>query len=202
MYIETQILGDEQRRNKIVRFGFENPEETARTLGCIGVAKALHFEAFVPDEKTGRLTLPLQDGLRIVKADTLHHLTREVQKRARLFQFSNAAEAHQRLLSMPMSNIFWQILRAVNSTGINDQVGQGFLPREYLENVCDAMHLMRAVGAGKKIGSTAVNQILCEPGTRPVNLPEAVVFYEETDSFTSSFPLNVKATVATSLIIS
>lgn len=200
MFIETQILGDKERRNKIIRFGFEEQEEAVKALGCIGVGEALYFERFGPNEKTGRLTLPLPGGPIVCKADTLHTIISEVQKRSRRFQLLPENDESQGFLGLHMSYTLWQILRAVNSSEIRHQVCQGILPINYLEKIDDAMHLMRAIGAGKKIGFAAIRQIMDEPRTRPVNLPKAVVYYEEMDRFSSHFPLNVRTVVATSYI--
>lgn len=189
-----------ERQNTVVRYGFENYDEAAVTLRSIKVVKALYFESLNSDDKTGRLTLPLPGGPRIYTAGNLNAVTGDVGLKARACQNPNPNETNDKLLSPYKSSVIWQILRAVNSTEVIDGAKDGFLPPDYEARAYDAMYLMRAIGAGKKIGSAVVRQLLDQPMTQPTNLPKAVISYEQTNNYSSHFPLHVEATVVSSLI--
>ena len=189
-----------ERQNTVVRYGFENYDEAAVTLRSIKVVKALYFESLNSDDKTGRLTLPLPGGPRIYTAGNLNAVTGDVGLKARACQNPNPNEAKDRLLSSYKSGVIWQILRAVNSTFVIDGARDGSLPSDYEAMAYDAMYLMRAIGAGKKIGSAAVKPLINGYNNRPIKFPDAVIAYDTSDNFSSYFPIHAKAVVATSLI--
>lgn len=200
LFIETQLFINQERQNTVVRYGFESHDEAAVALRSIEVAKALYFESLNSNDKAGRLSLPLPGGPRIYTACNLNAVIGDVGLKARAFQSSNPNETNDKLLSPYKSSVIWQILRAVNSTEVIDGAKDGFLPPDYEARAYEAMYLMRAIGAGKKIGSAVVRQLLDQPMTGPANLPKAVISYEQTNNYSSHFPLHVKATVASSLV--
>lgn len=203
MYIETQILGDKENHNTMVRFGFESYEEVGRAIGCITVAKEVYID---PGDKTGKIILPVPmqskgSGAepRVFKADNISMLTSELTIRSRQLQPPSPNQQNMRFLGPHKSRVLWLILNAVNSSELRVKVENHILPEYYSSVIEDSMYLMRAIGAGKKIGKITISQLLNEPKLRPIELHESVLAYEETESFSASFPLNVKATIATSL---
>ncbi len=198
MIVETEILGNKERHNEIVRYGFENLEETAMALGCIGVAKSLYFESN-NNGKNGKLILPHPNGPRITSAENFEQFVGEVNRRTKMLQLQEK-KPDQSLLGQYKSYSLWNILEAVNSNENKEAILEGTLPLEYSENIWYAGYLMKALDAGKKIGKTAVRQLYVDHNNYPIKLNDAVVSYESNDKFTSLFPLNYKATVATSRI--